>query len=59
LDLILNNIQLPTTDAGWQELSDRWSELQLKRRGFDLMPGTVLAGDGIVPSSTIYVWIAG
>ena len=41
-------INMPTTESDWMDLAAGWSRKSVQKFGFDLMPGTVLAGDGLV-----------
>jgi hypothetical protein len=42
-----SNISWPSTEEAFRKLSDEWSKINIDKRGFDLMPGTIAAGDGI------------
>lgn len=48
IDQALNNINLPTTEQEWRNLSADWSNKMIVDLHEDLLPGTVLAIDGIV-----------
>jgi hypothetical protein len=39
---------LPSTTEEWRNVANDWSNINIKRKGNDLLPGTVLAGDGLV-----------
>jgi hypothetical protein len=46
--LLEKEISYPRTEEGWRKLADGWKEKSIKAHGFDKMPGTVLAVDGLV-----------
>lgn len=47
LDATLDNIRLPSTENEWEILASNWAKVQVDKRCWNLMPGTVLAGDGL------------
>ena len=51
LDVALPNAELfnmPTTESQCAATAKGWSDIMLKKKNADLMPGTILAGDGLV-----------
>jgi hypothetical protein len=48
INKVESNIKMPTTDDEWNDLSEEWKNVSIKKRGVDTLPGIVLAGDGIV-----------
>lgn len=41
-----SNISWPTTEEAFKAIAKQWSDINIEKRGFDLMPGTIAAGDG-------------
>ena len=37
---------LPRTEKEFKRIAKEWSDIDFTKRGFDLMPGTIAAGDG-------------
>ena len=42
------SFDFPETEHDFKNICQEWSDIQLRKRGVDLMPGTFLAGDGLV-----------
>lgn len=47
LNRVLDNVRIPDTNEKWAALAERWSIKMMEKRLFDILPGTVLAGDGL------------
>jgi hypothetical protein len=47
VDVVLDNIRLPQSIGEWEQLAKNWARIPIKSRGHNVMPGTVLAGDGL------------
>jgi hypothetical protein len=51
LNVIMPNeevFDLPKDEAEWEKIAEEWTDIMVRKRSHDLMPGTVLAGDGLV-----------
>ena len=39
---------MPVDEAGYEKLSNEWNAISIRKNGHVLLPGTILAGDGLV-----------
>jgi len=47
-DVLADIIDLPKNANDLKKIAKEWSDIQIRKHGFSTMPGTLLAGDGLV-----------
>ena len=48
IDKVEQDIKPPISEECCQKLKNGWEEKSIRKKGIDIMPGTILAGDGLV-----------